>query len=76
MEYYPANRVVQLDVKLLDNDLIKLFQLQFDDLFKDLFYNNKFLTYYNQFKNSFPILYYFTQLFSGIKLKLLFKLLF
>lgn len=70
-KYYPANRIVQIDSKLLDNDLIKSFQSQFDDVFANLFYNNKFLIYKNELKKHLSVFYYLTQMLSGIKLKII-----
>lgn len=64
---YPANRVVQLDSRSLDKNLIKSFQAQLDNVFESLLLNNsKFQMYYNKFNKNLSAFYYLTQLFSGI----------
>uniref|UniRef100_A0A915EJ60 Uncharacterized protein n=1 Tax=Ditylenchus dipsaci TaxID=166011 RepID=A0A915EJ60_9BILA len=66
MVTYPANRVVQLDARSLDDCLLENFQAQLDQIASALFSSIRWQIAYNESRKILlPILYYVPQIFTG-----------
>lgn len=60
-----ANRIVQLNSKLLDHSLIEAFRLQLDRIVFNSINNANWQIAYNDLKKLLPLVYYLPQLFTG-----------
>lgn len=65
---YAANRAVQIDSRLLDKDLIKIFGGQFNQIAELLLKSGQFHRLYEELRIIAPSIYYFSQVFGGINL--------